>query len=185
MKNFSYLLGACLLLSATACQLNTKKPTTEEIIKEAAKSPGANAGANKFSIDAPSGWQKYDTSLNGLKTTLLIAPAGEGQFHPNINVMSESMRGTSIESYFDQNLSVMGKYMQGFVSGEKGEKEIAGVKAKWLVYSQAPNGLNLDAVFYAVPKNGIAYIITCTAPKGDLEKYRAKFDEALNSFRFL
>jgi len=160
MKVLSLLLGICLLSSVAICQ-------------------------NKFTIATPAGWQRRDTAINGFKTTMLIAPAAPNAFHPNLNVVSEFMRGTTLEAYFSQNISVMGQYMQGFVAGKKGDREIAGVPAKWMAYSQNPNGVALDALFYVVPKDGVAYIITCTVAKGELEKSRAKFEEIIHSFKFL
>jgi hypothetical protein len=183
VKYLFFLLFAGLSTLAS-CQNNTRKSSSpEEILKEAAKDPGANAGVSKFTIDAPAGWQKIDTSINGIKFTFLMAPAMERSFRANINVISQSMNNMSMESYFDTNVATMGQYMEKFSVGPKGEKKINGLPAKWVQYSHTQNGYDLDGLFCMIPKNGIAYIITFTVPKGSLNKYQGPFDEALNSFR--
>ena len=182
MKQLALLLlaGICAL---TSCQLNNKKPSPEEILKAAAKDPSANAGAGKFSIEAPAGWKKVDTTMNGIKFTFLLAPAADHAFRANINVISQSMGNSSPDSYFDQNISSMGQYLQNFSAGTKAEKEINGQRVKLMHYSHAQAGHDLDGVFYIIPKNGIAYIITFTVAKGLLDKYQAALDQALQSFK--
>jgi len=179
--SFFLLAGLCTL---TACQnINKKNSPPEEILKAAAKDPGANAGANKFNIDAPAGWQKIDTSINGITFTFLLAPTADNAFRANINVISQSMSDSSPESYFDRNISSMGQYLQNFSPGTQGEKQINGQRAKLMHYSHTQGGHDLDGVFYIIPKDGIAYVITFTVAKGLLSKYQAPLEEALRSFR--
>lgn len=147
------------------------------------KTPGMNAGVRKFSIDAPAGWQKLDTSISGVKFTFLLAPTASNGFRANINVISQSMEGSSAESYFAKNFNSMGQYVQDFSAGPKGEKDINGLPARWMQYSQTQNGHVLDGVSYLIPKDGIAYVITFAAAKGQMSKYQASLDEALRSFR--
>lgn len=178
---FFLLAGLCTLGS---CQNNNKKNVSaDELLKAAAKEPGANAGSGKFSIDAPSGWQKTDTSIGGIKFTFLMSPTVEKAFRANINVLSQSMNNLSAENYFEQNISTMGQYMQNYIAGPKGEKQVNGLTAKWMQYSRTQGGYDLDGVFCIIPKDGIAYIITLTVAKGLLNKYQAPFDEALQSFK--
>jgi len=143
-----------------------------------------NAGTGNFDIQTPSGWQRIDTTINGIKATLLMAPLVAGSsVQTNINVVSESMNDASLDSYFDLNISNMSKFMQNFSAAGKGEKDVNGTRSKWIQYSQSPNGLNLDAICYIIPSNGIAYVITCTTAKGRLDQYRSRIDEVLGSFR--
>ena len=176
------------LLILAACQ-NNKKPASGDAArsdssKEKMQSPTMNAGTGNFDIQTPSGWQRIDTTINGIKATLLMAPLVAGSsVQTNINVVSESMNDASLDSYFDLNISNMSKFMQNFSAAGKGEKDVNGTRSKWIQYSQSPNGLNLDAICYIIPSNGIAYVITCTTAKGRLDQYRSRIDEVLGSFR--
>ncbi|SFD84587.1 hypothetical protein SAMN05518672_103482 [Chitinophaga sp. CF118] len=182
MKHLCLLLTTGLFVLA-ACQNNTKSPKTEqEAFEQAAKSPGINAGAEKFTVTTPEGWQRLDTALNDVKATFLFAPASRDGFRSNINVVTESMRGASLDEYFEKNVAVMGQYMQNFSAGTKSEKEINGGKVKILEYSHSQNGLDMDVTMAVIPKNGIAYVITVTAPKGQRAKYQQQFEEVVKSF---
>jgi len=174
---------AASLLILAACKDN-RKTSSDDMLKEVAKSQTMNAGTGNFDIETPSGWQRIDTTISGIRATLLLAPLAPGAAaQTNINVVSESMNNASLDNYFDLNVTNMGKFMQKFSSSGKGEKEINGIKSKWIQYSQNSNGLNLDAICYIIPSNGIAYVITCTASKGQFDQYRSRFDEVVGSFR--
>ena len=183
MKNLSFLLLAGLL-TMTACQSNgKKKPSAEELMEKASKNPGANAGSSKFEISAPAGWEKKDTLMNGIQITYMLSPMAEGNFRANINIVTQSMGDKTPDSYFDLNLSQMGKYLQNYSAGKNGEKQINGLPAKWMTYSHTMTGNDIEVLAYIVPKDGIAYIISCSAPKGTLNKYQASFDESVGSFK--
>jgi hypothetical protein len=177
------LAGFCSLAACKNINTDKKKLSAEETLTAAAKTPGMNAGVSKFSIEAPAGWQKLDTNLNGVKFTFLLAPSASNGFRANINVISQSMEGNSLDAYFDKNITSMDQYLQNFSAGTKGDKEIHGLPAKWMLYSQTQNGHALDGMFYMIAKDGIAYIITFAASKGELGKYKASIDEAIGSFR--
>jgi len=181
MKRTSWWLVTALVLVA-ACQNNNRQKTAEEVLKQAAKTPGINAGTGTFDITAPSGWSRLDTSLNGVRATLLLAPVATSGARASVNVVSESMSNMSLDKYFDISIDNMGKFMQGYQPGAKGDKVIDGTPAKYAEYSQTPSGLPLDAICYIVPHNGIAYVITCTAPHGQMDQYRSQFDESVQSF---
>ena len=66
---------------------------------------------------------------------------------------------------------------------EDGRVLIGGRPARWLHYSQSPGGIALEDICYIVPDKGIAYIITCSALKGQLLHYRSPFEQAILSFK--
>jgi len=142
-----------------------------------------NAGASKFNIEAPGGWEKLDTSINGVKFTFLLAPVGSSGFRANMNVISQSMEGSSLDAYFDKNITSMDQYLQNFTAGKKGDKVINGLPAKWIFYSHTQNNHVLDGMFYMIAKDGIAYVITFASTKGQVSKYQGAIDAAINSFR--
>jgi len=183
MKYFPILLAAGLIALA-ACKSPSSKPTAPaDLLAQAGKSPNVNAGSGKFTIQAPEGWQKWDTSLSGVRATVVIAPGNGPGFRPNINVVSESMNNHSLDDYFDQNVVNMGKYLPAFTAGEQGKKEINGMPARWLRYRQSQNGTDLEDLMYVIPKNGIAYIITGTALKGQMQEYQPQFEAIIGTFQ--
>jgi hypothetical protein len=177
-----YLLLAGGLLVMAACQNKTPK-TPQEVIEQAAKAPGMNAGAEKFSLSTPEGWQRLDTTMNGAKITFLFAPTLANGFRPNINVVTEDMRGTDVDAYFKKNISVMSQYMQNFQEGKITEKDVNGVKVKYMEYSHSQNGLDMDVTMALLPINGIAYVVTVTTQKGERAQYQPQFNQVIESFK--
>ena len=181
-----YVAGclAGLLLVAACKNEPRKKPSVEEVLKAAGNNPGMNAGSGNFEIDAPEGWNKTDTSVSNLKATLLMAPDTSRTFRANLNVITESMRGTSIDKYFDENVKALSTYMPQYGLVEKGEKEIGGLHSKYLhYYGQSPTGQAMEQVLYVIANNGVAYLITTTSRRGNMAKDQSSFDIALNSFK--
>jgi hypothetical protein len=183
MKLFRLATITVLLLSVS-CNIK-KQYTPQELLQKAGKDPSMNAGKGKFNIDPPAGWQRMDTVMNGVAVTFLLGPVVPTEFRLNMNVVSESMQGNPLDTYFDKMSAPMSKYMQNFSAGSIGEKDIDGIHAKWMQYSHKQSGLDIAGLVYVIPKDGIAYVISCTAPKGQLEKYQAKFDEGIRSFHIL
>lgn len=184
MKLFKLSMLAVLLLSVS-CNNNKKQYSADELMQKAGESPGMNAGNGKFNIDAPAGWQRTDTVMNGVDVAFMLGPLTPDKFRVNINVVSESMHGNSFDTYFDKTVESMGKYLQNFSPGPHGEQDIDGIHAKWVQCSHQQSGYDISVLVYVIPKKGIAYVISCSAPKGQLEKYQAKFDEAIHTFHIL
>lgn len=180
-----YVIGVLSgLLLFTACKNPTKKPTVDEVLKQAGSTPGVNAGTGNFDIEAPGGWTKFDTSFSNLKATLLMAPDTSRTFRANVNVVTESMHGASMDKYFDENINALSTYMPQYSLIEKGEKEIGGLKSRYVhYYGQSPKGLGMEQMLYMLSSKGVAYLITCTSKRGNMSKDQPSFDEALNSFK--
>ncbi|MCF6406344.1 hypothetical protein L3C95_25840 [Chitinophaga filiformis] len=181
MKYFSLLTIAGVLLFS-ACKNGSNAPkTAKEILEEAA--PNMNAGAGKFAIDAPAGWKRIDTTLNGVKSTILLAPEETDGFRTNINVVSENIGKDSLQAYFDKTVSSMERYLEKFAVADKGDKDINGIASKWVKYTAVQGGKQVAAVLYIVPKNGIAYGITGITKAGEGNKYFAVFEQTASTFK--
>jgi len=184
MKRYVHLSLAGLLLF-TACQDKTdKKPSVEEVMKAAAATPGANAGAGKFDISAPIGWQRIDTSLSGMKMTAILSPDTSRHFRANVNVVTAATNGASLDKYFDANVDGIRNSLAQFSLIEKGEKMFGELPGRWLHFTgQSADAIPLEQKLYVVTNGGIAYIITCTSVKGQLAKDEINFNPILNSFK--
>ncbi|SHN22636.1 DUF1795 domain-containing protein [Chitinophaga sp. CF418] len=181
MKYFSLLIVAGVLLFSACKNGNNPPKTAKEILEEAA--PNMNAGAGKFTIDGPKDWKRIDTTLNGVKSTIFLAPEETDGFRANINVVSENMGKDSPQAYFDKTVSSMEKYLEKFAVADKGDKDINGIPSKWLKYTAVQGGKHVAAVLYIVPKNGIAYGITGITKAGAGDKYFAVFDNTVSTFK--
>lgn len=185
MKKLLFVLaaGACL----SACQQNSKKPSDnldKEVKDLVKKSPGLNAGTGTYSIQATEGWTKTDTSLGGLQATLLKSEL-EGNsdiFMENINVVTEKATGYDLDKYYEANLSTLSTQMPGYTKISSGNVIINGQEARRLAYSHNYTGTATEVETYFFVKDGIGYVITCSAQQGKLTKWKPEFDKVVNTF---
>ncbi len=184
MKRYVRLSLAGLLLLG-ACQNRTdKKLSAEEVMKAAAATPGANAGAGNFDISTPSGWQRIDTSLSGMKMTAILSPDTSKHFRANVNVVTAATNGASLDKYFDSNVDGIRNSLAQFNLIEKGERKFGEVPGRWIHFTgQMADAIPLEQKLFVITNGGIAYIITCTSVKGQLAKDETNFDPILNSFK--
>ena len=153
-------------------------------MKAAAATPGANAGAGKFDIVAPAGWQRIDTALSGMKMTAILSPDTSRHFRANVNVVTAATNGLSLEKYFDANVDGIRNSLSQFNLIEKGERMFGGLPGRWLHFTgQNADAIPLEQKLYVITNGGIAYIITCTSVKGQLAKDETSFNPILNSFK--
>ena len=154
-----------------------------ELLRKADSTPGINEGAANFDIRTPVGWQRTDTLMGKIKAVLLSTPSPSIRFRTNINVVTESMHGLTLDQYEQLTINNMAKYIQQFALVGQGERTIGDMHSRWLHYSQSPEGLDLENICYIIPDKGVAYIITCSALKGHLLQSRGAFEQAITSFR--
>lgn len=177
-----YLVLVAGIFTLAACKNKTPK-TADQILEQAGKNPALNAGAGKYSFNTPEGWKRMDTTMQNIKFTYLFAPVdAKATFHPNINIGSEDMRGTSLDDYFEKNVKQMAQFMQNFNAGTASERTNNGNKVKIQEYSHTMGGMDMDVSMAVIPVNGIAYIVTITAEKGHRADYQKEFDQVVNSF---
>src|ERR1700744_3055037 len=146
------------------------KSSTEEVrLNQASHSPGINAGAGKFDISTPAGWQRKDTVFGGISAVMLSTPSSDSGFQTNISIVSDSMQSLSPDEYQQQTILNLAKYVRQFVLTGKGEVMIGGIHTRWIQYTQRPIGFDLSNICYLVPNKGIVYIITCSSLTSQLE----------------
>jgi len=165
--------------SASASQ----RRADSELLRKADSTPGINAGAGNFDIKTPAGWQRTDTLMGNIKAIMLSTPSPSIRFRTNVSVVSQSMNGLTLDQFEQLTLNNMAKYIQHFGLIGQGERAIGTVHARWLHYSQSPDGLDLENILYIITDKGVAYLITCSALKGHLLQNHAAFEQAITSFR--
>lgn len=184
MRPTKLYLAAALLL--TACHTTPKKADKlQEYWKAALKdSADFNREAGTFALDAPEGWRKVDTVINGIRFAVIVSNQFIDGFHPNVNAFSGGdMKGVPLDQYFDQSLAGVEQSFDGYRLIEKGSKNINGVDARWARVAVSRNGKNIEIMTTIMAKHGIAYHVTCSALAGSYAKFASDFDTIVDSFR--
>jgi hypothetical protein len=172
-----------ILLFLTQSCHNRKPISNEEakdMLREAAKDPGMNAGDMRYSFDLPAGWSRLDTALQGVQVTYLFHEAVD-DLRPLMNVSNEWMHGKGHEEY------VIGT--RHYLSNELGAEFVAegafttrGGKALWYSYNRTYNGVKRACVYYSIAEDGVSYNITAAVNAGGMPTYRPVFDSIVKSF---
>jgi hypothetical protein len=152
------------------------------LLEKASSTPGINAGAGHFYISIPRGWRRVDTLLGQIRAVILDTASSFTGFRTNLSIVSDSMRGMSIDNYLAGTISSLSQYVPQFSLIGKGERTVGSRSSRWLHYSQDPGGMGLENLCYIIPDRGIAYIVTCSALKGRLLINRPAFEQAITSF---
>ncbi|MBO9731204.1 MAG: DcrB-related protein [Chitinophaga sp.] len=181
--------AAVCLLSMGACNNGTKSPkelSSAEILEQAGKAPGMNAGNGTFSVQTPEGWSKKDTVISRVEYTFMMAPVQPGSaFQANVNIITQELKsGSSLDKYMATTQQEMQNYFDGYQQLADGERTVTDVKAKWLKcqYTHRETGTKLNIIVTVLVKHNIVYAITMTTLADELEKYAPQLDGILNSF---
>lgn len=179
--------------SMTACKdagqkktITTKDDYANET-KDSKEKGDKKTRSGGFDIKPPKGWERNDTTMMGSDVVFLMSPR-EGvadNFQENVNVLTEKVYGMEMDKYVDLNIRNMETGLNGFRKGSLTQKEMNGIDFTRLRYSHVSGIYTLDCEVYFVIEDGTAYVITCTAKAGQLDKWEGDFEEAVNSFRLL
>jgi hypothetical protein len=152
------------------------------LLRKANGSPGINAGAGHFEVTVPPGWRRVDTLLGNIRAVILDTASTFAGFRTNVSIVSDSLRGRSVDNYLDGAVRSLAQYVPQFSFIGKGERAFGNRSAHWLHYSQNRDGTGLENICYFVPDKGIIYILTCSALKGRLVGSYQAFEQAVTSF---
>jgi hypothetical protein len=186
---FAMLLTASVLLfSCKSKQKNetyTEKDKEKEVENMVKKSPGINAGSGNFDVSTPKGWDRLDTTQMGMKIIYLLSPqdGARDNFKENINIVTEKTNGMSLDNYLTLSKTNMQKVLTAFKEVEVSDQTIDGLPGKVMQYEHEYSGIPLDVKVYAVIKDGVAYLINCTVPRGKLGDWMKQIDEVVESFK--
>lgn len=159
-----------------------QRVTDSVLLQKANSAPGVNAGAGHFEISVPPGWRRIDTLLGNIRAVILDTPSSYAGFRTNVNIVSDSLRGRSVDDYLSGTIRSDAQYIPQFSLIGKGERVFGTRSARWLHYSQNRDGTRLEDICYLIPDKGIVFILTCSALKGRLLGSRQAFEKAVTSF---
>jgi hypothetical protein len=186
MKKISLVILAAVIV-LFACKPKTKKMSNDidsDIKSYVENNPGLNAGKGTFSIQAAQGWTKVDTTISGLQIVLLKSEV-EGPndiFMENINVVTEQTKGMDLDEYFKANLASLNNGMPGYEKISSDVVTVNGREARHLIYTHTYTGNPTDVEAYFFTTKDMGYVITCSADKGKLAKWKPDFDKVVNTF---
>jgi len=152
------------------------------LMQRANTAPGINAGAGHFEITVPHGWRRLDTLVGNIRAVILDTASTFAGFRTNVSIVSDSLRGRSVDNYLDGAVSSLAQYVPQFSLIGKGERAFGSRSGRWLHYSQNRDGTGLENICYFVPDNHIVFILTCSALKGKLLGSYHAFEQAVTSF---
>jgi PsbP-like protein len=136
-----------------------------------------------YTIKAPENWTVRDTMMEGLRVRLLLPPKSLRVDYPTGNILIATMQGQEIGDFLSNNINNLKSNMQGITILEKGNIDSTQYNGRWFTYTKEQNGIVRDMIFYAIPLNGFAYMITCGTNTGSMNKYRDIFDKIARSFK--
>ncbi len=191
MKSLCLRICLCMgLLSCFACKSGTNKEgQSSDALLKTVEEQGAqmNRGTGTFSISAPDGWSRVDTVDHGIEVTFISsAPENDNDdFLENVNVVTEDARDYKLDEYFERSIELLERDLPGFFKMAPEDRVVNGLTAKQIKYSCLVDSrpLSMQAVFFV--KNKIAYIITCTAKKGESLRWEGFFDDIVSSFKII
>jgi hypothetical protein len=152
--------------------------------QDALEYPGLNAGTGTYSITAPEGWEKQDTTISGTKLTSITSPLENpfDDFSENVNVVTEDTKSLDLEAYTNANKSNLKTQLQESEIIDMFKTMIDGYPANAIVYSFKYGKYDLKNTAYLLTSNGIGYVITCSAIKNKFDKFQPEFQTCVNSF---
>jgi hypothetical protein len=180
MKNFLPLLFAGILL--VSCQdSKTGKAKDADGKKELV----AGKSTYGYAVKAPAGWEKSDTTYMGQKVTFIRLPRenAEDPFMENVNIVQEKVGSYGMQEYLDASISNMEKGLTNFSNEPAEDVKMGDYEFKKIRYGHTYSGVDIDAELYIIIKDGVAYLLTCSASRGQREKYETSFEEIVRSFR--
>lgn len=190
---YLYVLLAAGLFMLSGCQQTPPKIADQPVVT-ASESPAMDIGTFKYSFTIPKGWTRVDTMIHSKRSSFLFPPFNlESIFTSNINISSDHMRGMSLDAYAEKHIDLEGRsrkdegliaqtrVMQNIVAGTVSTKVINGNTVRVQKYKYTVYGKDMNGILAVIPKDGIAYFIMVTTPKGRPD-YHKEFDIIVNSF---
>ncbi len=166
----------------TSCK-NDGQNNPNKILKKIAETYGDKVGNYKFTVHLPDEWRREDTTIQGLKITLIYKNKQDDNFAPNINILDEFIGNRDPVAYVESAKKYLLDNMPGIRILENGEIDSANVKGIWYSYSKFKNGKTRDIIMYCILLNGVAFNFTCAVDQGGLTKYRQTFKQIAESIK--
>lgn len=141
----------------------------------------------KYSIKKPEGWtlRKGD----GISTSLIeiVSPweSAEDVFSDYVSVDVERFGDKrNLDEFFEEMVGNQAKEFDYFEELRRGDAEIGGRKAKYIVFDIGMKEGNNRVKSYVVIKGRNGFLISCVAERSKYEDCLERFEDTVSSFRF-
>lgn len=167
---------ATLLLSLTGCSVKPSlsartMPTLPASTEKAIDGPD-------FSIVPAPGWTPG--TPNAVTKFILMAPKQSGDFHNNLNVLTQEDPG-SLAKYREITLQGMSQIKATVL--EEQSTTVDGIESYRCVFKANMGGKDLKFCSTAVPKNKKIYLVTGTALESEYTAMEPQFDQMTYSLK--
>jgi hypothetical protein len=190
MKKTILVMAALSLLLACNNSKTTKEKESERTGDTQRTAPPTptdqiTKGSGNYSIDAPEGWDKIDTTYNGEHITFIRSPreGADDNFLENVNVITEKVGSMSMDEYLEKNMTSMENGLTDFEKKDQSSRTINGHDFRIFFYSHNYQGTPIDGEVFFTINDGTAYVITCSARKGEIKEWEGRFDRVVNTFK--
>ncbi len=106
----------CVFTTIFVSCKDDKQTDSNAILKKVAEKYGDRVGNYKFTVQIPNDWIRTDTTIQGLKLTLIQKKKQDDHFGPNINVLDESIGNRSPADYVKASQKYMVDNMPGITN---------------------------------------------------------------------
>ncbi|MCG3172536.1 MAG: hypothetical protein GMKNLPBB_00690 [Myxococcota bacterium] len=144
--------------------------------------------ARGFSIHAPAGWQVEDGASLGVHVVMKAREqilSSYGPFLPNMNVVSEPVRGMGLDKFVDYSLVNLKKGFTGFKIVNERYIQTQTHKGRLLEAEFESNGYKLQLIQLFVVHKGTGFVVTGTVPVDNWLQFESLFEATMASFSAL
>ncbi len=146
--------------------------------------PYSNA-QHGLKIHAPKGWRVDESGLSGTHVVLYnpqIDQEDANPFAANINVISESTQGLSLDDYVDSQEKLSSIILRNYKSTEDKRVSVNGMQVRIVGGTFIHDEFHLSTLQLIVIKGGQAYIVTGTVLESTWDKYASLIEASLLTF---
>jgi serine/threonine-protein kinase len=138
-----------------------------------------------YSIQFPKEWEVMKGVMGTDVVALAPSKDPEDLFRENVNIIFANLDSPiSRKDYYDYNLKSLSQLLTDFDLEENLDVQLDGMEAKKIVFTHTLGVVNAKVMQFLMIDGQKAYVLTFTADPLDFDKYRPKFEEIANSFKF-
>jgi hypothetical protein len=185
MLFFGILFSVSVFLFSYKANKTNESCAEKKMENSPRKYRGIDACSGNFEVTTPKGWERLDTMEEEMEITYLLSPLKgvSDDFRENINIVSEEIGDMPLEEYLTLSKTNMKKMLINFNEIETSDQTISGLPGSAMRYEHEYSGIPLDVKAYVVIKDGVAYLINCTVPRGKLGDWMKPINEVVESFK--
>lgn len=184
MKKILFVACAAVLFLTVACKDNARKSReitlADTVGKDIAEVNGDVVSTADFEVTMPGAWEKKEQVLKPFRLVMLMAPM-EDNFHPNLNILNDELKGRNMEEYLAFNLKQM-EPMHLKMEGQ-GDYKVGDLNGQYMEYTYNYEGKDIAIKSFVFLKGNKAWVLTGSCLTGQAESYVPQFEEIVNSFK--